>query len=221
MRTVDTVRERLVERDGVVFLVAGGMLFVATANDALGAYTPLRTQAGVPLAVEAVAGFGGLVLAIVGLVGLYPRLVDRSRRLARLGVGLVALPAAVFAVLITCAIPAGVLGIPSPATVIPALDTIVIAGLLMAAVGAAVFGVAALRERTLPHLLGESLLLLGVAWFLLFEAALLNGFPIAHRVLLVTGAMQTPALLGTGYALRLDPGMTDRSRALGDRAAED
>lgn len=223
MRTINTLWEALAERDGLVFLSAGGMLFVATANDALGAYTPLPTQAGLPLAVEAVAGFGGLVLAIVGLVGLYPLLADRSPRLARLGVGLVALPAVVFAVLTTCAIPAGVLGIPSPAAVIPALDTIVIAGLLMIAVGAMLFGVAALRERTLPHVLGESLLLLAVGWVLLFGAAFLDGFPVGHRVLLVSGVLETSALLGTGYALRLDlgPEATGGPLALGEQATEE
>jgi hypothetical protein len=131
------------------------MLFVATANDVLGAYTPLPTQTGIPLALEAVAGFGGLVLALVGLLGLYPRLADRTPRLARIGAGLVAFPAVVFAVLITCAILPGVLGIPSPAAAIPEFDTIVIAGFVMAAVGAVVFGIAALRERTLSHVLGD------------------------------------------------------------------
>lgn len=221
MRPVSTVRERLVERNGIVFLIAGGMLFVATANDALGAYTPLTTQAGIPLAVEAVAGFGGLVLAIVGLLGLYPQLSDRSPRLAQIGVALVALPAVVFAVLLTCAIPAGVLGIPSPADAIPALDTIVIAGFLMAAIGAMFFGIAALRERTLSHVLGGSLLLVGVAWFVLFGAAYLNGFPIGHRVLLATGVVQTPALFGTGYSLHLDPEVANRPRVLVDRSVED
>lgn len=221
MRTGGALWDRLAAWDGVVFLIAGGMLFLATANDALGAYTPLATQSGIPLAMEAVAGFGGLVLAIVALVGLYPRLANRSSRLARLGVGLVSLPAGVFAVLITCAIPAGVLGIPAPATVIPALDTIVIAGFLMAAVGAVVFGIAALRERTLSHVLGGSLLLLGVAWFLLFGAAYLNGFPIAHRVLLAAGVMQTPALFGAGYALHLDPEATTGTHGLVDYSAEE
>lgn len=214
MRTLATVWARLAARDGIVFLVAGAMLFVATANDALGAYTLLTTQTGLPLAMEAIAGFGGLVLAIIGLVGLYPRLVERSPLLARLGVGLVALPAGVFAVLITCAIPAGALGIPSPAAVIPGLAIIVITGLLMAAVGAMVFGVAALRERTFSHTLGGSLMLLGVAWILLFSAAYLNGFPIPHRVLLVTGALQTSALVAAGYALHLDPTATTRPRPL-------
>lgn len=221
MWLVSTVWGRLAERDGIIFLIAGGMLFIATANDALGAYTPLTTQAGIPLAVEAVAGFGGLVLAIVGLVGLYPQLSNRSPRLSRIGVALVALPAVVFAVLLTCAIPAGVLGIPSPATVIPALDTIVIAGFLMAASGAMVFGIAAIRERTLSHLLGGSLVVLGVAWFLLFGAAYLNGFPISHRILLVTGVLQTPALFGTGYALHLDPEATNRPHIFADRSVEE
>lgn len=220
MRTVSTVWEGLAERDGSIFLVAGGMLFIATANDALGAYTSLTTQAGIPLAIEAVAGFGGLVLALVGLVGLYPRLADRSPRLARIGAVLVTLPTAVFAVLITCAIPPGVLGIPSPAAAIPALDTIGITGFLMAAASAGVFGVAALRERTLSHVLGGSLLLLGVAWSLLFGVAFLNGFPIAHRVLLAAGVLQTPALFGAGYALHLDPETANRPRTLGDHSAE-
>lgn len=220
MRTVSTVWNRLAAQDGMIFLIAGGMLFLATANDALGAYTPLTTQAGVPLAIEAVAGFGGLVLAFVGLVGLYPRLADRSPRLARIGVALVALPAAVFAVLVTCAIPAGVSGIPSPAAVIPGLDTIVIAGFLTAAVGAVVFGIAALRERTRSRYLGGSLVLLGAAWFLLFGAAFLHGFPIAHHVLLASGVLQTPALIGTGYALHLDPEAANRPSALADPSAE-
>ena len=83
------------------------------------------------------------------------------------------------------------------------------------------FGIAALRERTLSHVLGGSLLLLGVAWFLLFGATFLNGFPVAHRVVLATGVLQTPALFGTGYALHLDPGAADRPRILVDHSTED
>lgn len=214
MRTLSTVWIRLAERDGIVFSIAGGMLLMATANDALGAYTALATQTGIPLALEAVAGFGGLVLAIVGLLGLYPRLAERSPLLARIGAGLVALPAGVFAVLTTCAIPAGALGIPSPTAVIPGLETIVITGLLMAAGGAMVFGIAALHARRLSHTLGGSLLLLGVAWSLLFGAAYLNGFPISHRVLLVTGALQTSALFAAGSALHLEPEAVSRPRGL-------
>lgn len=221
MRIDNIVWGRLAERDGMVFLVAGGMLFVATANDALGAYTPLKTQVGIPLVIETVAGFGGLVLATAGLVGVYPRLADRESWLARIGVTLVAVPAVVFAILITCAIPAGIVGIPSPTAVIPALDTIVIAGFLMAAVGAIALGIAVLRERTLSYMLGAALVVVGVAWFLLFGAAYLNGFPIAHRVLLGTGLLQTPALFGAGYALHLEPDTANRTHTLVERSVKD
>jgi hypothetical protein len=216
MRTYHTIFARLDGRSGILFLVAGGMLFIATANNALGAYTSLTTQAGLPLALEAVAGFGGIVIAFIGLVGLYPRLADSAPRLARIGVGLVALPAVVFVVLVTCAIPAGLLGLPSPAAVIPALDAVVIAAFLMVAVGVAALGV-----RSLSHTVGTSLLVLAVAWFLLFGAAYLNGFPISNRVVVGTGVMQMAALFGAGYGLRLDAGTANRADSLVDHSTAD
>lgn len=154
MSSVDVVQRGL-ERWGVgLFLVAGLMAFVSTANNVLGAYTPLVTQEGIPLAIEAFAGFGGMVLAFVGLVGLYPRLAARAREPARVGISLVLIPVAFFGLLVTCAIPAELLGFPSPRELIPAFGTVTMAVFSLSAAGIAIFGLVALRSRTLSRHVG-------------------------------------------------------------------
>lgn len=197
---VSTILGRLERWNVALFLVAGGMVLVATANNALGAYTSLVTQEGILLAVEAFAGFGGMVLAFLALVGLYPRLSDRASRLARVGVGLVLLPAVFFATLLACSIPADFLGLPSLRSLIPAFGTVSIAVFLLSAVGVIVLGVAALR--ILSRTVGSALLVFGVSWLLFFGAGSLSGFPISDHLTVVTGTMQVLALLAIGYGLR-------------------
>lgn len=159
------------------------------------------------------------MLALVGLVGLYPQLAERAPGPARTGVGLVLLPALFFALLIACAIPAELLGFPSPRELIPAFGTVTMAVFLLSAVGITVFGVVALRTRTLSGALGSSLLVFAISWFVFFGAGSLSGLPIPDHVTVATGAMQTTALFGAGYGLRIDAEHADRADRASDATA--
>lgn len=219
MSSVDVVQRGLERWCVGIFLVAGLMAFVSTANNVLGAYTPLVTQEGTLLAIEAFAGFGGVMLAFVGLVGLYPRLAARAREPARIGVALVLLPVAFFGLLVTCAIPAELLGFPSPRAVLPAFGAVTMAVFLLSAAGIGIFGLVALRSRTLSRAVGSSLLVFAISWVVFLGTSYQSGFPIPDHVTVTVGAMQTVALLGIGYGLRAASGATDHPDPTPDPAA--
>lgn len=101
----DGLLETLERRRGTVFLVAGGLLVVFAVN------TGARTFLGqsYPLVQSFVAPAGFLV-GVVGLLGLYPALADRTPMLAR-AAGLLAGITAVYWLLIIAGSVADVAGI--------------------------------------------------------------------------------------------------------------
>jgi acyl-CoA thioesterase-1 len=150
---------------------------------------------------------------------LYPQLAERAPGPAQLGVGLILLPALFFALLITCAIPAELLGFPSPRELIPAFATVTMAVFLLSAAGIAIFGLVALRSRTLSRHVGSSLLVFAISWVVLLGGSYWSGFPIPDHVTVAVGAMQTVALLGIGYGLRAASGATDHPDPVPDATA--
>ena len=82
MPIFDTERlESLEQQCSVIFLVAGGSLVVHSVIHVLIAFTSV----GYPFHHEFPFGVAGMILGFVGLFGLYPRLVARSRMLANIG----------------------------------------------------------------------------------------------------------------------------------------
>ncbi len=86
--------ESLERRSPTLFLAAGALLVGYAALTGLVAATGVAETP-----VENVLGPAGLGLGLLGLLGLYPGLVDRSPRLARVGAACAGLGAASFAVI--------------------------------------------------------------------------------------------------------------------------
>lgn len=101
----------------MLFLVAGMAMIVFAAN------TYLKTFAGTSSPViQGVIGPSGFLVGVVGLFGLYPRLADRTRMLARGAAGIALIAAVGWVVIIVNGIgeTLGVLSQPSgPLAVIP------------------------------------------------------------------------------------------------------
>ena len=203
MSGVRTLLWRLSEAwSPMVFMIAGGLLFVATAINGIDLFTPVATQKGTLLFIEGLTGFGGVVLSFVGLLGLYPRLADAELRLARAGVSLAVLPAAFFfTLLVVCTMLAPLLGFPSLKTLVPPLRLITETTLILYAVATTLFGVASLRSSGLPRIVGGSLLLVAVTWFGFFSALVIYQYEIPIWVTFVQSITLTVSLIAIGYFL--------------------
>jgi hypothetical protein len=120
-----------------LFLVAGALLVVHVAIHALIAFTNVTY----PLHHEFPFGFVGMVLGFVGLFGLYPRMVDRSPRLARAGAVLAVLGTAGWFVIGGQAL-AEALGVAPPEGAAVVVAPLVILGTILTYL---TFGAASLR----------------------------------------------------------------------------
>jgi len=205
---------------GRAFLLGGGLLVVAMVINGVDLVTSIDTQQGLLLSIEGLAGFGGVVLSIVGLFCMYPRLADAAPRLARVGISLAVLPAAFFlALLLGCSILAPWLGFPSLKALVPSfyLVTAIIVGLFAVAVTA--FGVAGLRTEAPSRALGGPLLVVAMGWVVLFGA--LQGYPdgIPIWVTFVQTALLAAPLLRIGYHLWSAPAGDDLAKRAVDPSA--
>lgn len=190
------------EWSATVFLIAGGLLFVATAINGIDLFTPVATQEGTLLFIEGFTGFGGVVLSFVGLLGLYPRLADTEPRLARAGIALAVLPAAFFfTLLVVCSLLATLLGFPSLKTLVPPLRLITETTLLLYAVATTSFGVASIRSPGLSPIVGWSLLLVAATWFGFFSALAVYQYEVPIWVTFVQSITLAVSLLVIGYWL--------------------
>lgn len=201
MVKIDNLRERLGQWSPMIFLVAGGLLSVTAGIDALNALTAVTAEEGPLLFVQSLAGFGGILLSFVALVGLSVRLADGSPRLAKLGVGLVALPALFVISLLLCVTVVSVLDLPSPTKVLPSLEVVTGTVFLMAAGGVMFLGVAGLRTDARSRMVGGALFAFATAWFLLFAAMLGYGHVPDLTNLVATGLMAAATVV-LGNTLR-------------------
>lgn len=195
------------EWSATVFMIAGGLLFVATAINGIDLFTPVATQEGTLLFIEGLTGFGGVVLSFVGLLGLYPRLADAEPRLAQAGISLAVLPGALFfTLLVVCSMLAPLLGLPSLKTLVPPLRLITETTLILYAVATTLFGVTSLRLSGLSRVVGGSLLLVAVTWFGFFGALVIYQYDIPIWVTFVQSTTLAVALISVGYCLPSETG---------------
>lgn len=200
------------------FLVAGVLLVVFAAFLGYEAFTDTS-------APEDIFGPPGFFLAMIGLLGLYPRLADRTPRLARAGaVG--ATIGAVGWLLIT------VFAITEVVELLPALEEMAIFGaiiIVVAGIGMIVAyigtGVASLRSNVHPLILGFLLLTPPIIFgVMLTQAVLFAQFGLFSETSMAWSAValsggQALAHVGVGYLLRTEIALTDRAEPAPDTTA--
>ena len=153
--------EHRIQRAGIgLFGIA--LLMMALVNAIEVAFTTFPEPAG----ILGVRGF---------MIGLSVLLADGSPRLAKLGVGLVALPTLFVLSLLLCVTVVSVLGLPSPTKVLPALEVVTGTVFLMAAAGITALSIAGLRTDACSRTTGGALIAFAAAWFLLSVAMLRCG----------------------------------------------
>lgn len=178
------------ERWSPTALLAAGGLFSLTAF-AFGAEAVTGTGVDVSPAVV----FLFLLVAFVGLLGLYPGLAERD---ATLALGCLCLLAVTAAVLVsTLAVPALVGSVGRSA---------VLASIVAVAVGSALavaaFGVASLRTGAHPRPVGALLLVTGAGLSLMVVAVLVYGHSTPAWVSFTVNGLVATSLGASGYVLR-------------------
>lgn len=211
MTTATARVESLEQWSPTAFLVAGAVLVVFAA---LLGYEVL-TDTPAP---EDIFGPPGFFLAMVGLLGLYSALDDRTPRLARVSAAGAAVAAVGWFLIM-------VFALIEAAGILPALEEMgVFGGVIILLAGVSMIlayvgtGVASLRTGIHSQYLGLLLLappaIFGV---MLIQAVLFAQFGIFSETIMAWSAVilsggQALAHVSIGYLLRNDPDPTDRSK---------
>lgn len=180
------------------FFVAGGLLLASPAHIALELFVD------VPLPSWLVALFilPGLLAALVGALGLYPRLVDRAPHVALAGGIAAGITAAILAVLFGWVLGGAVLAAVSGIAIGRPPDALFSAFAVTMTVGFVLFGVAALRAPGLERSLGLLLVSFAVPWLVVLAAAAVVGAPFPPWFVLAAYGPIPLIMLATGYVLR-------------------
>lgn len=209
IRTMASVTKQqgrsLARWSSTAFLIAALLMFVDAAIVAANIVTG---EEGFLVLGQAFVG-AAWTGALIGLLGLYPGLADRSRWLSRAGAVFAAVGVVTFAVMAVASLVyyAGI-----PAGDFDAISVLFIPGVLVGSVlGFITFGVASLRTDAYSRTLGVLLLVPAVlvATNILRFAAGMDAATIT-LVIVIGDAL---AMLAIGYALRAGPEPTGRPEA--------
>lgn len=200
----------------VAFVLAGVLVLGSPAHLLL----ELVTDVVVPRWVLVFVVFPGFFAAVVGLVGLYPRIADRAPWLARAGLAVGLLAGAGFATVF-----AWFLAVPLLATIgDAALPATPPQGFLSSleiviALGFGLTGAGYLQSGASPRSVGYCLLVFAAPWLVFFAAVPVYGTDLPGWLLLSAYGVMPPALLATGYSLWTRRRPSDAENQLRDLVA--
>lgn len=199
-----TTRWESLERWSATAFLVGGLLMVVDA-----AFVAANVVTGTEdflLLGQAFVG-AAWTAALVGLLGLYPGLADRSRWLSRAGAVFAVIGVVTFAVM-AVAVPVYYAGI--PAGEYDAISMFFLPGVLVGSVlGFVSFGVASLRTGVHSRTIGILLLIPAI----LVATNVLRFVVGLEAVAITLGIVigDALAMLAIGYVLRTEPTPTDRA----------
>lgn len=200
----------LENHSSTLFLGAGVLFVIAAANNAVVFSAPEYD----PSTVSGPLLLLGLLAALLGMLGTYPRLRDPLPRLARAGA--LAATVTVLAVLVLL-----VWGIGAQLDLLPELsDAVAIGSLLLMIVSFTLFGVSVLRTDVVDRTVGLLLLAEAVALVAVFAVPVLvvEGDPSDSWTVGIE-AVQALLLLGVGYVLRRDGSTLEHAESAPDTTA--
>jgi len=208
MRRFDTVWATLEQWGPIALLLAGGLFVLPAAASGFEAVT----GTGINLSPAVIFLF--LLVAFVGLLGLYPALAERGSLMALGGVGTLAATAAI--ILSTF----GVAVLPLGLTIGKATALVIVASIAVgAALTVSTFGVACTWTGAHPRPVGISLLVAGAAMALMVVAMVLYGDATPAWVGAVVNGLVAISLGASGYTLRRAGVPTGRAEATNDVTA--
>lgn len=187
------------------FLIGGGLLLASTVTKGLA----LLADVSPPVLLITVFVFPGLLVALAGLLGLYPRLTDDASRLALAGG--VATVFAGFGVTL-------LFGWVLASSVSPSLGAITVTAppgsvflslMVLIATGFVLFGLASLQAAV--HSRSTGFLLLGFAtpWVVILAVTPVYGSDLPGWLALTLYSMMPIVLLATGYSVRDGDSLSD------------
>lgn len=193
------IRWRVLERASPrLFLLGGGLIVGHAAIRGIEAFTDL------PPPVD-VFGPAGYLLALVGVLGLYPSLTDRAPKTARVGLAVAAIPLAGW-IVITAGSVGEIAGLIESSGAVP--PGVFFAGHIVAMIVTyGVFGVAVFHCGRQPRAVGVLLLLVPVLFVGMMAGAALIGDVAAGSF--VIGSLLAGTHLAIGYALHPDQTRVD------------
>lgn len=199
------------------FLVAGGLLLIATVLSALEVFTTLSPEGTLTGPIF----FIGLIVSYVGLLGVYPKVADQSPRLALAGVVLVGLPAIMLIVLVVWGVSGHALQqVPVPPAVIPAFGMVLIVVILLFGLGIAVIGVASLRSPPVSQTIGFLLLILAATWFGLLSATSVYGSTFPPWLDFTATGIMAVTLLAVGFRIQIGSATCEDDEGTDSRPTE-
>ncbi len=207
--SIRTRLDALETRSAAAFIAAGVFLFGDTALQALERFAAVST----PGVLRGVLMLSGLLAALVGLLGFYPRLVDESRKLARVGVVVTAVACGTFAVVWVWWIVGNVLtAVPEPS---PAINMLAVVTMVL---GFLLFGVASLRTDIPSRSIG-GLLLAIVGVFVGMVVVLIGRIDLPTWSIVAVLGVLSVIMLTIGYLLRTSSPQTERTKPTSDSVA--
>lgn len=191
------------------FLLAGGLLGGSVLLKALELFTG-TTLPGLAVALVAVPGH---LAALVGLLGLYPVIADRSRRLGRMLGAAVVVAGGWLIGLLGWAVAGPALNA-TLGPVVPAEppDVAFVSGAVALGVAFALFGAAVVRAEPFTHRTGVFLAIFAGTWLVLFAFSFRAAVPDWQWFAVY--AVQPPVLLATGWTLQT---VTSSTNAVADQ----
>jgi hypothetical protein len=201
MRNTDSrAWDALESWSSTAFLIAGGLLLLFVLLTGLGAFTNVLGEGAVVGAAVVGSGLFGLILAVIGLLGLYPRLSGAAPRLSRGGLGSLGVAlTGIFVVIGTLA----VVGPPeAPGDVPSFVPPIFISSGMLIMLGYVLFAVASIRTNTPSRRVGLLLAVPGIV--LIWHYIALAVFGSQHVFEIIDYTVISMTFLTIGVLLRTE-----------------
>lgn len=191
-RSGGTSRLESMERWSPKLFFLGGVLVLgsATTNGMI-----FFGGAPIPEAAGLVLNMAGFVVALVGVLGFYPGLADRTPRVAHLGLAVVAAGIAGIAVLAVWAVAMLTVSAPEPSPVVALLS------LFLMLAGLCLFGLGVLRTDAYPRPAGVLLLAFVAVLVVVFARSIVVGGDPSNAFIVVSEGLESAFLLGVGGSL--------------------
>lgn len=211
--TTGTTRWRSLERlSPTLFLIAGGLFFLNTVHEGIARYTALF-EVGF---LNAVVYQSALVGMLIGLLGLYPQLVDQTPRLARLSAVVAAVAGVSTVVLLFWASITQLLNQPLPP------GALLIATVALIVLGVLLFCLASLRTMVPSRPVSLLLLVFVATWIGGIGAVfVVYGGDAPDWAPVFINGTSFVILLAIGYLLRAKPTPPDRTETASTEVQHD
>lgn len=189
------------------FFVAGGLLLASPTHIALELFMDIP----LPSWIVALFILPGLITTLVGLLGLYPRLVDRAPRLALAGGVMAGITGTILIVIFVWILGGALLSAVSGIAIGTPPGVLFSTFALTMTLGFVFFGVATLRSPGFAHSFGLLLLSFAVPWIVVLATTAVFGSMFPEWLTLVIYGPIPFMMLATGYTLRVESVSTGRA----------